>query len=170
MGHQGQSTFLVSLLHQAGCPAACSLEGCWIFGTRDKCLGAPRDERAGRASWSRWSFGEALKNEPDFELKIFQAKGPSGPRPRGTHTWGRSVGLRLGSEGMRRKMPPRGQTAEEGGSMYLASDLLSVPEQITAPLLCLSFPWIFLELQAPGSHSKAVPQWKVCLWEGVSRC
>lgn len=49
--------------------------------------------------------------------------------------------------------------------MPLASNLLNVPEQITAVLLCLSFPGIS-GAQAPGSHSRAVPQWKVCLWKG----
>lgn len=49
--------------------------------------------------------------------------------------------------------------------MHLASNLLNVPEQITAVLLCLSFPGIS-GAQAPGSHSRAVPQWKVCLWKG----
>lgn len=69
----------------------------------------------------------ALKNECDFELKTLQAKGPVGPRLRARRTWGRSVGLRLDSEGMRLEMPARGQMAEEG-SMYFAYDLLRAPE------------------------------------------
>lgn len=67
-------------------------------------------------------------------------------------------------------MPPRGHMAEGGGSiLYFASDLLNVPEQITDPLLCLSFPWISLGLQASGSHSKAALQWKVSLWGGLEQ-
>lgn len=67
-------------------------------------------------------------------------------------------------------MPPRGQMAEGGGSiLYFASDLLNVPELITDPLLCLSFPWISLGLQAPGSHSEAVLRWKVSLRGGLER-
>lgn len=167
---RGPSIFLVSPLHRAQRgSAACSLEGCWTFGSRDKCLGALSDKRAGRALWSRWTFSWALKNELDFKLKTFHTKGPSGPRPSGRHTWGKSVGLRLGSGGMRLEMPPRGQMAEGGGSiLYFASDLLNVPEPITGSLLCLSFPWISLGLQAPGSHSKAVLRWKVSRWGGFS--
>lgn len=59
--------------------------------------------------------------------------------------------------------------AEGGGSiLYFASDLLNVPQPITPPLQCLSFPWISPGLQAPGSHSKAVLRWKVSHRGGFS--
>lgn len=70
---------------------------------------------------------------------------------------------------MKVEMPPRGQMTEERGSLYFASNLLNVPEQITAPLLCLSFSQISLELQASLLQGGASVE-ESAFGEGVNKC
>lgn len=57
-------------------------------------------------------------------------------------------------------MPPRGQMAE-GGHIYFASNSLNVPEQITAPLLCL------FSLVLPGVSGTWEPQQGSASVEGL---